>query len=526
MAERLDPKDFGLKMYSRFPHSYRVDDVDQKYALRRYLEAAADGGFKYTIEEQNGILDLINPQTSPLDVVYLLYEQYGLDLFHGIPEEFLRAFLPNLGFAWSKKGSLDVVEYIVSSLSGIKTSTEVTYDEFDNPIVTVRLEMDFSVSDYFPNTQQFERILENFIPFYCDALLIYSYVYYEEQDLIAREQFLDKVKDFMLFEDGNIFYGAGYRPGAGMLNNPDKVLNDTFILNETELAGYEYEGMLNNPDRVLNDSFVLNPPYKVLPQYDVDYCTDRIIAIFKESTGIKRDFILRPYKAFLNTDLFLLNDTFILNDALFEDTTVAVLNVEDVKLNENFILNKDSAYSSGGLLGEMILGEDYFNGLYSEPIVSDRKFLQAPVDDFTDRVIPVALEDSVVVKSKEYTVTAINTTHNEEAGVLSKGRKDIQSSVLGEAVLGESVLNEYGDYADVCKDIVHESVAEQIGLEPVVNDEFDSALNTGAVLNDSFILSVGLDRLDTVIKNGLKLNDSFILNESWLNADTQAVFTL
>ena len=69
--------------------------------------------------------------------------------------------------------------------SGIKTSTEVTYDEFDNPIVTVRLEMDFSVSDYFPNTQQFERILENFIPFYCDALLIYSYVYYEEQDLIA-----------------------------------------------------------------------------------------------------------------------------------------------------------------------------------------------------------------------------------------------------------------------------------------------------------------------------------------------------
>ena len=69
--------------------------------------------------------------------MYLLYEQYGLDLFYGIPEEFLRAFLPNLGFAWSKKGSLDVVEYIVSSLSGIKTSTEVTYDEFDNPIVTV-----------------------------------------------------------------------------------------------------------------------------------------------------------------------------------------------------------------------------------------------------------------------------------------------------------------------------------------------------------------------------------------------------
>mgnify|MGYP006922387804 CR=1 FL=1 len=98
---------------------------------------------------------------------------------------------------------------------------------------------------------------------------------------------------------------------------------------------------------------------------------------------IKESFNTAPvFKAESNSS-FTTGSSLILNDALFEDTTVAVLNVEDVKLNENFILNKDSAYSSGGLLGEMILGEDYFNGLYSEPIVSDRKFLQAPVDDFT-----------------------------------------------------------------------------------------------------------------------------------------------
>ena len=109
MSDRLDPKDFGLKLYNRFPPSYRADDVGQKYALKRYIEAAAEGGFKYVIEEQNGILDLVNPQTSPLEVVYALYEQYGLELFHGIPEEFLRSFLPNIGLAWSKKGSLDVV---------------------------------------------------------------------------------------------------------------------------------------------------------------------------------------------------------------------------------------------------------------------------------------------------------------------------------------------------------------------------------------------------------------------------------
>ena len=42
MSDRLDPKDFGLKLYNRFPPSYRADDVGQKYALKRYIEAAAD----------------------------------------------------------------------------------------------------------------------------------------------------------------------------------------------------------------------------------------------------------------------------------------------------------------------------------------------------------------------------------------------------------------------------------------------------------------------------------------------------
>lgn len=206
----IDPKDFGLKLYNRFPPSYRLDDAYNNYALKRYLEAASDGGFKYVIEEQNGILDLINPQTAPLDVVYYLYEQYGLKLFHGIPEDFLRAFLPNLGTAWSKKGSLSVVEYIVSSLSGIKTSTEVEYDDHDNPVVTVRLQMDYSVSEYFPDTKQFERILENFIPFYCDPYMIYSYVYHDIQDLNGVDSDLMHVKGIRN-ETGLIPYAAGTR---------------------------------------------------------------------------------------------------------------------------------------------------------------------------------------------------------------------------------------------------------------------------------------------------------------------------
>ena len=314
MSDRLDPKDFGLKLYNRFPPSYRADDVGQKYALKRYIEAAADGGFKYVIEEQNGILDLVNPQTSPLEAVYALYEQYGLELFHGIPEEFLRSFLPNIGLAWSKKGSLDVVEFIVSSLSGIKTSTEVTYDEHDNPLVTVRLEMDFSVSDYFPNAKQFERILSKFIPFYCDALLVYSYVYYENASVHGDDFTTTDIHEKVV-EEGRIPYGVHI--GLEPMLNTDKRLNFNFILNESKYFGIQENSLLNT-SRSLSKDFTLNLSDILTGEYDTDYCEDIITHLVTETGKVANtgNTSGRTPEPMLNVETCLLNCNFILNSVM------------------------------------------------------------------------------------------------------------------------------------------------------------------------------------------------------------------
>ena len=314
MSDRLDPKDFGLKLYNRFPPSYRADDVGQKYALKRYIEAAADGGFKYVIEEQNGILDLVNPQTSPLEAVYALYEQYGLELFHGIPEEFLRSFLPNIGLAWSKKGSLDVVEFIVSSLSGIKTSTEVTYDEHDNPLVTVRLEMDFSVSDYFPNAKQFERILSKFIPFYCDALLVYSYVYYENASVHGDDYTTTDIHEKVV-EEGRIPYGVHI--GLEPMLNTEKRLNFNFILNESKYFGIQENSLLNT-SRSLNKDFTLNLSDILTGEYDTDYCEDIITHLVTETGKVANtgNTLGRTPEPMLNVEMCLLNCNFILNGVM------------------------------------------------------------------------------------------------------------------------------------------------------------------------------------------------------------------
>ena len=187
MSNILNSEDFGLKIYNRFPPKYREDDASHDYALMRYLQALADGGFKYSIDEINGIHSLVDPQNADAKVLSILFKQYGLELFNGIPEQYLRYILPRLGEAWSKKGSLSVVEFITSSLTGVKTSTEVEYDDFDNPTINVRLEMDYTLDGYLPESSQFTRLLKYFIPFYCDLVLMYSYLFNESQVLNCKD---------------------------------------------------------------------------------------------------------------------------------------------------------------------------------------------------------------------------------------------------------------------------------------------------------------------------------------------------
>ena len=178
MSNILNSEDFGLKIYNRFPPKYREDDVGQNFALKRYLQALADGGFKYSIDEINGITHLIDPNKVDAKVLPVLFKHYGLEVFHGIPEEYLRYLLPRLGEAWEKKGSLSIIEFVTTALSGTKATTEVNYDPKDNPVIDIKLEMDYSLSEFVPDVEQFTRLLQNFIPFYCDMNLIYSYMFY------------------------------------------------------------------------------------------------------------------------------------------------------------------------------------------------------------------------------------------------------------------------------------------------------------------------------------------------------------
>lgn len=232
MSNLLKSGNFGDKIYNKFPMKYREDDIDQNFALKRYLQAMGDGGFQFAIEDINGLTTLIDPDTIKAEFLPLLFRHYGLEVFNGIPEEYLRYLLPRLGEIYTMKGSLQAIDYLCTSISGIKTITSVDYDENGNPTVVVKLEMDVAISDFVPDVEQLNRILEKFIPFYCDLLTIYSYLFYETGNLETAE------KDFLnIFDVKNekalIPYARGTRYAPTLTDSiGNHLLNSTFKLNE------------------------------------------------------------------------------------------------------------------------------------------------------------------------------------------------------------------------------------------------------------------------------------------------------
>lgn len=308
MSNLLKSGNFGDKIYNRFPMKYREDDIDQNFALKRYLQAMGDGGFQFAIEDINGLTTLIDPDTIKAEFLPLLFRHYGLEVFNGIPEEYLRYLLPRLGEIYAMKGSLQAIDYVCTSISGIKTITTVDYDENGNPTVKVKLEMDVALGDFVPDVEQLNRILEKFIPFYCDLLTIYSYLFYETGNLETAE------KDFLnIFDVKNekalIPYAKGTRYVPTLTDSiGNHLLNSTFKLNE----GVYYD-------------------------VDPDYTVDRVSNLYKETGTFNKKKSTQYYREKTNlypevsiTETpsdYIEKNTVVLNDTIEADEVKDIISI-------------------------------------------------------------------------------------------------------------------------------------------------------------------------------------------------------
>ena len=254
MSELLNSETFGDKIYDRFPEVYKRDDKLNNYALKRYVKTAGDG-FKCVIDEVNGITDLRDSDKVDSKILPVIYSSHGLDIFNGIPETYLRNLVPTLNPLFSRKGSISAIEYLCSVVSGILCTVEMSRFSENNQ-VNVLIDMDNTVQKNFPNVEQLRRIVDEFVPFYCNVSLVFSYSFKDTFGIVIREQFedneytiSDKESPNFLFsevledeitskrEDSADILNDSYKENSNFLNNPRLLLTNNIFLNSCN--GYD-----------------------------------------------------------------------------------------------------------------------------------------------------------------------------------------------------------------------------------------------------------------------------------------------
>lgn len=454
-VKRLTAEQFKDYIYNKMPEYHRQMDKKTDYHLQKFLDTLHEGAFNYTIEEANGILDIIDPDRTPSAVLPILFRSYGLEIFHGLPEPYSRMLLSIIGFLWGYKGTEMAVRYLVSLLAEVKVTVDTDNSSalfgkgvFDEMIfgvsypVSVRLDMDSRLdgTGKFPDRESLMRIIKEFIPFYCSTTIIYTYFFHDDMNLKSVEIYHDHIimstnEDTVVFNavgalkpTNAVFNGSEYgEPGAGSAVFGQMVFGDEDFM-ETDYTFDEVTMVDNEVARINMDADELEEDMVMAVLHDIARTRGRETMIDslvdkKEDSGafnIMGD--LKPDSAVFNSDvnnrsglfgeLIFGNGDYVPADD-FKDVIKST--TEDVAvIPRKFIGHESAFFGIGGMMGFMIMGEEH---LYSE-IDGDNSYLIHKKD-----------YEAGTLSGNDYTVNKI-TTPTAQNALLRIGR-------LGSMLMGD-----------------------------------------------------------------------------------------
>lgn len=221
---RIDSSTLGDRLFQSLPRVYQREDRFQKHQLERYLKVLAEGGFSIVADETSGLLDLNDPEKTPYNVLMVLFEQYGLSMFHGVPEAYLRKLLPIIGDLYSRKGSISAIEFITGIITDVKTEIILDEDFYNNYHIDLTLDMTYDKKDKrdFPTEEQLMRIINEFIPFFFNVTAVILADYNDGINLRIEEEHTDYLDNY------------GFLYLSETTNRQDKLTNVTAYTNEPE----------------------------------------------------------------------------------------------------------------------------------------------------------------------------------------------------------------------------------------------------------------------------------------------------
>lgn len=462
MSTTLNGTKFGERLYDTLPHLYHSEDEMVDFALKRYLQALADGGYSYVIDELNGILDLNDPTKTPAEVLPVLFEQYGLPIFNGIPEAYLRKLLPILRDLYARKGATTVIEYLTSIISDVKSEVIISPDFKENYHIDIRLEMDYDQQGArdLPDREQLLRIIKEFLPFFIEVTFIFSYLFYELAKIQAKEFSHDYITEIR----------------SEHTRLPSK-------------KGTSMFPTLNNFDLGLNDSIYLNETYYY--SEEVDEFWDNISYVLQETGNLDREKSNQYLRPTLNNPFKLLNNDLVLNDYIDTDELVATnikttpmldtarLRVlESVMDNMKYLYEEQATLPSIGVTDE---GNSRFNigDTFGNAVFDNDDFI-SKTEEHSDKVVYLQSEIATIRSDKSTEIYR---------GVLNNFAVRLNDNLyLNEGVDTDETIDVVGlaDDTSLGSEDTHRRESLVIGEQ-----RFYASLNTGFTFNKDLLTNEG-----------------------------------
>ena len=462
MSTTLNGTKFGERLYDTLPHLYHSEDEMVDFALKRYLQALADGGYAYVIDELNGILDLNDPTKTPAEVLPVLFEQYGLPIFNGIPEAYLRKLLPILRDLYARKGATTVIEYLTSIISDVKSEVIISPDFKENYHIDIRLEMDYDQQGArdLPDREQLLRIIKEFLPFFIEVTFIFSYLFYELAKIQAKEFSHDYITEIR----------------SEHTRLPSKKVTSMFPT-------------LNNFDLGLNDSIYLNETYYY--SEEVDEFLDKISYVLQETGNLDREKSNQYLRQTLNNPFKLLNNDLVLNDYIDTDELVAtnisttpMLDTAKLRVLEavmdsmKYICEEQATLPSIGVTDE---GNSRFNigDTFGNAVFANDDFI-SKTEEHSDKVVYLQSEVATIRSDKSTEIYK---------GVLNNFAVRLNDNLyLNEGVDTDETIDVVGlaDDTSLGSEDTHRRESLVIGEQ-----RFYASLNTGFTFNKDLLTNEG-----------------------------------
>lgn len=462
MSTTLNGTKFGERLYDTLPRLYHSEDEMVDFALKRYLQVLADGGYAYVIDELNGILDLNDPTKTPAEVLPVLFEQYGLPIFNGIPEAYLRKLLPILRDLYARKGATTVIEYLTSIISDVKSEVIISPDFKENYHIDIRLEMDYDQQGArdLPDREQLLRIIKEFLPFFIEVTFIFSYLFYELAKIQAKEFSHDYITEIR----------------SEHTRLPSK-------------KGTSMFPTLNNFDLGLNDSIYLNETYYY--SEEVDEFWDKISYVLQETGNLEREKSNQYLRQTLNNPFKLLNNDLVLNDYIDTDELVATnikttpmldtarLRVlEAVMDNMKYLYEEQATLPSIGVTDE---GNSRFNigDTFGNAVFANDDFI-SKTEEHSDKVVYLQSEIATIRSDKSTEIYR---------GVLNNFAVRLNDNLyLNEGVDTDETIDVVGlaDDTSLGSEDTHRRESLVIGEQ-----RFYASLNTGFTFNKDLLTNEG-----------------------------------